>query len=223
MPEAKILLVEGKRAGGLSLAPALEKANYRLQVVYTAAAAVAWLQTERPDLVVFDASAMRSTGVRSCRRIRQLVGEVPIVYGLAADQVVDREAEADVYVQRPFTPRKILNRIRDLLPGDAATEEVIRCGHLAYFRNKRTLVSDRGEKRLTPKLALLLEEFLRHPNQIISRLQLMEHVWQTTYMGDTRTLEVHIRWIRECIERNPAYPQLLRTVRGEGYIFAMKG
>lgn len=224
MLEAKILLVEGKRAGRLSLAPALEKASYRLQVVYTGAAAVAWLQAEeKPDLVVFDASAMRTTGVRSCRRIRQLVGEgTPIIYGLAEDQLEDGEAEADVYLQRPFTPRKVLNRIRTLLPANDATEEIIRCGHLTYFRTKRSLASENGEKRLTPKLALLFEEFLRHPNQVITRLQLMENVWNTTYVGDTRTLDVHIRWIRECIERNPAYPQLLRTVRGKGYIFAMK-
>lgn len=223
MPEAKILLVEGKRAGRLSLAPALEKANYCLQVVHTGAAAVELLQTEKPDLVVFDASAMRTTGVRSCRRIRQLVGETPIIYALAAEQVEDLAAEADVYLQRPFTSRKVLNRIRALLPANDATEEVIRCGHLTYFRTKRSLASESGEKRLTPKLALLLEEFLRHPNQVITRLHLMENVWHTTYIGDTRTLDVHIRWIRECIERNPARPQLLRTVRGKGYIFAMKG
>ncbi|MCB0000327.1 MAG: response regulator transcription factor [Anaerolineales bacterium] len=223
MPEAKILLVEGKRAGGLSLAPALQKSSYCLQVVYTGAAAVEWLQTEKPDLVVFDASAMRTTGVRSCRRIRQLVGETPMIYALAAEQVEDLTAEADVYLQRPFTSRKVLNRIRVLLPADDATEEVVRCGSLTYFRTKRSLASEGGEKRLTPKLALLLEEFLRHPNQLITRLQLMENVWNTTYIGDTRTLDVHIRWIRECIEQNPARPQLLRTVRGKGYIFAMKG
>lgn len=222
MPEAKILLVEGKRAGGSSLAPALEKANYRLHVVYTGAEAVALLQTEIPDLVVFDASAMRSTGVRSCRRIRQLLAETPIIYALAAEQVEDQTAEADVYLQRPFTPRKVINRIRALLPADATTEEVVRCGHLTYFRSKRSLAAKGGEKRLTPKLALLFEEFLRHPNEVITRLQLMENVWNTTYVGDTRTLDVHIRWIRECIEENPAYPRLLRTVRGQGYIFAMR-
>ena len=74
---------------------------------------------------------------------------------------------------------------------------------------------------MTPKLAHLLEEFLRHPNQILGRHTLMENVWKTSYFGDTRTLDVHIRWIREIIEVDPAKPLLLRTIRGVGYIFAV--
>jgi two-component system phosphate regulon response regulator PhoB len=74
---------------------------------------------------------------------------------------------------------------------------------------------------LTPKLAQLLEEFIRHPNELVTRRQLMLNVWKTEYIGDTRTLDVHIRWVREQIEENPTKPQLLRTIRGKGYIFIM--
>jgi DNA-binding response OmpR family regulator len=74
---------------------------------------------------------------------------------------------------------------------------------------------------LTPKQAQLLEEFVRYPNQVVSRRQLMQNVWRTDYIGDTRTLDVHIRWVREIIEEDPAQPKLLRTVRGKGYIFTM--
>ena len=222
MPEAKILLVEGERAGHLSLASALEKAGYHIEAVYTGSAAIAFVQEEIPALIVFDASAMRSNGVRSCRRLRQHIGKTPIIHARAADEIEDQMAEADVYLKRPFTPRKVLNRIRALLPADDTTEEVVRCGHLTYYRSKRSIVTpELGENRLTPKLAILFEEFLRHPNQVITRRQLMQNVWQTDYIGDTRTLDVHIRWIRECIEKNPGRPQILRTRRGLGYIFAI--
>ncbi|MFQ5421121.1 MAG: winged helix-turn-helix domain-containing protein, partial [Anaerolineae bacterium] len=105
---------------------------------------------------------------------------------------------------------------------DDQNEEIIRFGNIILYKSKRSVeVAGQGESRLTPKLVQLLEEFLRHPNQLVSRRQLMEHVWQTSYVGDTRTLDVHIRWIRECIEVNPARPQMLKTIRGKGYIFSI--
>ena len=222
MSKANILLVEGERVGNLSLVPALQKADYQVELVHTGSAAVVAIKDEQPDLVVFDASAMRSNGVRSCRRIRQVLSTTPMIHVRAADQIEDQMAEANVYLKRPFTPRKVLNRIRALLPADDTKEEIIRCGSLTYYRSKRSIVtSELGENRLTPKLAALFEEFIRYPNQVLSRRQLMQNVWQTDYIGDTRTLDVHIRWIRECIEKNPANPQLLRTRRGEGYIFSI--
>ncbi|RMG94101.1 MAG: DNA-binding response regulator [Chloroflexi bacterium] len=221
--QAIILLIEGKSAGNLSLVPALEKAGYHLKVVHTAKAALEWCLRLTPDLIVFDASSMRSNGVRSCRRLRQLLGKgVPIIHTRAEGDVADMEAGADVYLERPFTARKLLNRIRILLPVDDTDEEIIQLGDLIFYRTKRTVeVRGMGEKRLTPKLAFLLEEFIRHPCQIITRRQLMQNVWKTDYVGDTRTLDVHIRWIRECIEKNPARPKLLRTVRGKGYILSI--
>lgn len=222
MPEAKILLIEGERAGKLSLAAALLRSDYEVWVVHTGTDALAKMQQVLPDLVVFDASTMRSSGVRSCNRIRQLLGERPLIYARAEQQPAEADIEADLFLERPFTARKVLNRIRVLLPANRANEEIIRCGQITYYRSKRSiLLPEQTERQLTPKLAQLFEEFLRYPNQIISRRQLMENVWQTTYIGDTRTLDVHIRWIRECIESDPAYPRLLRTVRGQGYIFAI--
>lgn len=222
MSKVNILLVEGKRVGELSLLPALRKADYQVEVVHTGSAALAAIRQQEPDLILFDASAMRSNGVRSCRRLRQLLTETPMIHVRAADEIEDQMAEANVYLKRPFTPRKVLNRVRSLLPADDTKEEIIRCGSLIYYRTKRSIMTpELGEKRLTPKLAILFEEFIRHPNQVITRRQLMQNVWQTDYIGDTRTLDVHIRWIRECIEKNPAHPQLLRTRRGQGYIFSI--
>lgn len=222
MQEAMILLVEGRSASASSLAPALRKAAYDLRVVHTGSAALNLIDRTPPDLVVFDASTLRSSGTRTCRRLRRVLGDTPIIHTRAPGMAEDRRAEADVYLLHPFTPRKLLNRVRVLLPADDHKEEIVRCGNLTFYRSKRSVeVTGQGEHRLTPKLARLLEEFMRHANEVVSRRQLMRNVWNTDYVGDTRTLDVHVRWIRESIEENPADPKLLRTVRGRGYVFGV--
>ena len=222
MQEAVILLVEGKGAGSSSMAPALKKAGYDLEVVHTGTAALALTKEYQPDLVVFDASTMRSSGARSCLRLRRALGDTPIIHSRAIGEREDRAAAADIYLEHPYTARKLLNRIRALLPADDAHGEVVRCGSITLYRAKPSVVvAGQGEQRLTPKLAQLLEEFVRHPNELVTRRQLMQNVWKTDYIGDTRTLDVHIRWMREIIEADPAHPKLLRTVRGKGYIFGM--
>ena len=171
------------------------------------------------DLVIFDASSMRSSGSRTCRRLRGVVGDVPIIHCRAAGRAEDASVLADVYLEEPFSDRKLLNRVRDLLPADPMKEEIVFFGQIKLYRGKRSVeVNGKGEMRLTPKLTQLIEEFLRHPNELISRRQLMRNVWHTDYVGDTRTLDVHIRWIRECIEKDPSNPELLHTVRGRGFI-----
>jgi two-component system, OmpR family, phosphate regulon response regulator PhoB len=220
--EVVVLLVEGRGAGDDSLASALRKAGYTLEIAHTGAAAITWVETNQPDLIVFDARAMRSSGSRSCRRMRRLLVDTPLIHCRPAGAAEDETAEAHVYLESPFTPRKLLNRVRALLPADDAKEEIVRCGKITLYRSRRSIcVGEEGEHRLTPKMAQLLEEFIRHPNELVSRRQLMQNVWKTDYIGDTRTLDVHIRWIREFIENDPANPVFLQTVRGKGYIFRM--
>jgi DNA-binding response OmpR family regulator len=221
MAEARILLVEGKRAGDESLEAPLCKAGYLVTVRHTGSAALSWVDSNgrNPDLVIFDGASMRSSGVRSCRRLRRALEGVPIIHTRAVDQPRDETAGADVYLVKPYTPRKVLNRVRALLPADASEEEMVSAGDLILYRGKRSVeVVGRGETQLTPKLACLLEDFLRHPNQVRTRRELMQNVWQTDYIGDTRTLDVHVRWVREAIEADPSKPQRLITVRGKGYV-----
>ncbi len=214
-----VLLVEGQNAGRDSLRPMLLKAGYEITIVNTGAEALDWLQDRAPNLIVFDASTMRSNGVRNCRRLRRFAEFIPIIHSRAAGEEEDRSAEADVYLERPFSARKLLNRTRALLPADSSREEIIRYGNITLFRNKRSVgVVGKGEFTLTPKLALLLETFIRQPGVLLTRRQLMLTVWQTDFVGDTRTLDVHIRWIRECIEDVPGQPELLKTHRGQGYV-----
>lgn len=217
-----ILLVEGRAEDDASLAAPLEKAGFNVVAFDTGRAAVAWAQDKTPDLIVFDASSMRSSGTRICRRLRGVLERTPLIHCREEGTSQDAQALADVYLERPFTGRKLLNRVRDLLPADPHSEEVVRFGHLVLYRGKRAIdVGGQGEQRLTPKLAALLETFLRHPGQLVTRLQLMQDVWQTDYVGDTRTLDVHIRWVRELIEADPSDPQLLVTVRGQGFVLQM--
>jgi len=214
-----VLLVEGQTAGRESLASMLEKAGYTIHIVNTGAEALSWLDENHSDLIVFDASTMRSNGVRNCRRLRRLAERIPIIHSRAAGEAEDRTAEADVYLERPFSSRKLINRTKALLPADISREEIVRYGSITLYRIKRSVdVAGKGEFTLTPKLALLLEMFVRHPNQLLTRPQLMLAVWETDFVGDTRTLDVHIRWIRECIETDPSRPQLLKTIRGQGYL-----
>ncbi len=214
-----VLLVEGVNAGRDSLRPMLLKAGYETTVVNTGADALEWLTAYTPNLIVFDASTMRSNGVRNCRRLRRQAELIPLIHSRATGEEEDRSAGADVYLERPFSARKLINRARALLPADSAREEIIRYGSITLFRGKRSVaVVGKGEFILTPKLALLLEMFLRQPGTLLTRRELMQTVWQTDFIGDTRTLDVHIRWVRECIEDDPSRPQFLMTVRGKGYL-----
>jgi len=214
-----VLLVEGQSAGRESLAPMLAKAGHSTAIVHSGTEALDWLEDNHPDLIIFDASTMRSNGVRNCRRLRRSAENTPIIHSRSTGQEEDHAAGADVYLERPFSPRKLLNRVRALLPADIQKEEIVRYGKITLFRVKRSVdVLGKGEFTLTPKLALLLETFIRHPNELMTRRQLMQSVWQTDFVGDTRTLDVHIRWVRECIEVDPSHPLLLKTIRGQGYL-----
>ena len=222
MREAKLLLVAGRGAGTKVLVAALEREGLQVTSFHTGNEALQWAVDEKPAMVVFDASSMRSSGFRICKRLRKALPVTPMIYCRNADQVEDRTIGADVYLAQPFTARKIINRIRALIPADHLEEVIVRAGQLTYYPSKRSVdVGGGGEKRLTPKLANLLEEFLLHPNEVLDRNELMRRVWKTSYFGDTRTLDVHIRWLREVIEQNPAKPKLLKTVRGMGYIFSI--
>ena len=117
--------------------------------------------------------------------------------------------------ERPAPVRKLVRTPR----GPAATSPVITCGPLTLDTVKMTVTQSERVVKLTPKQTQLLTAFMRHPGQVLSRGLLIQDVWHTDYLGDTRMLDVHIRWLREKIEDDPSHPMLLRTVRGHGYRF----
>jgi DNA-binding response OmpR family regulator len=216
-----ILLIEGNRSEDSSLSIPLLNAGHEVHVFHTGRQAISWGQKQVPDLIIYDASSMRSNGARVCQRFRAFLENTPIIHCRAKGQSRDPAIAADVFLEHPLSSRRLLNRVHDQLPIDYFKEEVIRFGRLSLFRTKRAIDIGYGERRLTPKQAFLLEELLRHPNQLVTRRQIMLHVWQTEYIGDTRTLDVHVRWLRECIEEDPSKPKFLTTVRGKGFILSV--
>ena len=216
----RILLVEGKRAGSESLSLFLKKRWSEIIAVHSGSDALASARFKTPDLVVFDASTMRSSGIRMCKRIRHEYPKIPLIHARSQHEKQENGLGADIYLEKPFTARKLNNRVFQLLPANEEDDSIIKVGKYKLYLEKGAIhVPGKGEEQLTPKLTSLLELFMRQADQVVSRQEIMEKVWQTTYLGDTRTLDVHIRWIRQAIEKVANKPKVLTTVHGVGYIF----
>ena len=213
--KARILWIEGKRADSPIFVPTLRKKECTVEVVATGSAALERLAEVDPDLVVVNAASLRTSGKRICRQLREKVNGMPIVVILGADQPAPSDLCANVTLSLPFTARKLLNRIQPLLPGDG--EHLLHVGPIRLDTERRRVRCQGREARLTPRLARLLQVLLEHPGAVVEREQLFRQVWSTEYTEDTRTLDVHVSWLREAIEEDPRHPQFLKTIRGVGY------
>lgn len=209
-----ILLVEGARPAS-SLAPVLEGKGYIVALASNVKEALTQVREATPALALVNAATLHTDGQRVCVELREAGPLLPIMMVVRHGINPDKIDCADVVLVRPFTSRKLLNRVGRLLPDNAG--EVLCLDNLVLNLNTHLLRVDKTEHRLTPMKARLLEEFLRHPGETLSREYLMKTVWQTDYAGDTRTIEVHVRWLRQIIEVNAAKPKLLKTIRGVGY------
>lgn len=221
MATAKVLLLESERTNAPSFAPALEKRGYSVTIEHNMQSAVKRAQGLDPDIVVLDAASLKTSGARICRRLRAFLNGTPIL--LVADQrnLPDANCGASVMLVPPFTPRKLLNSVARLLPGDDSTW--IQLGPIKLNMAQRRIACGGREERVTPKQAKLLEMFLHSPGQLLTRKAIIKHVWDTDYTGDTRTLDVHISWLRSVIEPNPRKPRYLKTLRGQGYRLDLPG
>ena len=217
---ATILLVEGKRASQqATFAVALQK-RYVVLLAHTGKQAVEILAKSHPDVIILNAASLRTSGVRICRSLRRQVrNNTPIILIQLPALENAHTDDADMVLKMPFTSRKLNNRIQHFL--EAHEGETLVAGPFSLTISSCILTIRKTEIRLTPKMCTLLELFFRNPNSILSRTHLMSEVWDTDYMGDTRTLDVHIRWIREKLEKNPSKPKYLRTIRGKGYMLAV--
>jgi DNA-binding response OmpR family regulator len=213
--QARILWIEGKRVDGPSFIPNLRKKGYLVEIVSTGSEALTRLLEFDPDLVVINAASLRSNGKRICRSIREKINNLPIVVISDPQNSLDNAAGANVVLVMPFTSRKLINRIVPLLPGDG--EFLLHVGPIRLDLERKRVRCQGKEARLTPRMAHLLQVLMRHPGEVLEREQLFREVWNTEYMGDTRTLDVHISWLREAIEEDPHKPHLLKTIRGVGY------
>jgi DNA-binding response OmpR family regulator len=213
--KAKILWVEGTRTDDKSFVPSLRKKEYLVEIVPTGSEAVARLFEIDPDLVVVNAASMRSSGKRICKEIRAKSKNLPIVLIISPEFSVTGLSSANVVLELPFTSRKLINRITPLLPGDG--KSILHVGFIRLDLELKRVRCKGREARLTPRLTQLLHMLMLHAGEAVDRQKLFSEVWETQYTGDTRTLDVHISWLREAIEEDPRKPQFLKTIRGIGY------
>jgi DNA-binding response OmpR family regulator len=209
------LLIEGKRAERPSFFLGLTRKGFHVESVPSGSAAIERLGEGLPQIVLVDAASMRTTGRRICQSIRQQAPDLPII--LVLDQQYDQldKFEADVILCQPFTLQKLLNRLRPHLPADE--KNLISAGPLQLDTEQRWVRYRNKQTSLTPRLVTLLQILMERKGEVIDRKDLFRQVWETTYTGDTRTLDVHISWLRQAIEDDPRHPRLIKTVRSVGY------
>jgi len=215
MMKARILLIEGKRAERPSFLGGLTKKGFEVDSVPNGAAAVARLVDNRPHLVVVDAASMRTSGKRICQTIRQSAPGIPMVLILEQNALLPDKVELEAALVEPFTLQKLVNRIRPLLPSES--KSLLIAGPIQLDVEQRLVRCDSHQTRLTPRLVALLKILMEHPGELIDRKDLFRQVWDTAYTVDTRTLDVHVSWLRQAIEEDPRHPKYIKTVRGMGY------
>ena len=212
--QAKILWIEGKRAEGNLFAEALEKKGFEITIVSTGEAALAQIEQCDPDLVVLHAASLRSNGKRICKSIHAKSNGLPII--LIADAAYKNEdLPVNSVLILPFTIRKLINRIVPLLPGEG--KKFIHRGPIRLDLELGRVRCQGREAKLTPRLVKILQILLQNAGAVVERENLFREVWNTDYVGDTRTLDVHINWLRKAIEEDPKNPRFIKTLRGVGY------
>ncbi|MCX7681195.1 MAG: response regulator transcription factor [Anaerolineae bacterium] len=218
MPVHTVLLVEGRKSPQKSLLRLInDKPEYQVVTASTRRDALARVQEIRPAVIVLDSPSLSFSARRFCAALKENGLETPVLLLLPASDKIDRTVGAQAYMRYPVSARKLTNRILRLLP--TQDQDVLQIGEVVLNIKQRCVIRGDRETHLTPRQATLLELFMRHPGEILTRAYLMKQVWNTDYIGDTRTLDVHIHWLRKAIEDDHKSPVYLRTVRRVGYRF----
>ena len=212
--QARILWIEGKHAEGNSYSEALGKKGFDMTIVPTGEAALEQLDDYDPDVVVVHAASLRSSGKRICKSIRTKSINIPILLIINPTNKTN-DLPVNSVLATPFTVRKLVNRIKPLLPD--VGKNIIHRGPIRLDLELAKVTCQGREAKLTPHLVKLLQVLLSNAGTVIERENLFREVWNTDYMGDTRTLDVHINWLRKAIEEDPKNPRFIKTLRGVGY------
>ncbi|WP_424115807.1 winged helix-turn-helix domain-containing protein [Rothia mucilaginosa] len=224
---SKILIVEDEEALSDPLAFLLGREGFQTIVVDNGLDALPVFDREGADLVLLDVMLPGMSGMEVCRKLRE-VSSVPIIMLTAKDSELDKvlglELGADDYVTKPYSARELIARIRAVLrrrsaETDSATESVLQGGPVRMDIDRHVVTVNGEEISMPPKEFELLEILLRNVGRVMTRGQLIERVWGADYVGDTKTLDVHIKRLRSKIEPDSSAPQYVVTVRGLGYKF----
>jgi DNA-binding response OmpR family regulator len=213
--KGKILWVEGTRAKGPYFIPTLRKKGFTVETVSSGKAALAFLPDVDVDLIVVNAASMRSNGKRICQSLNEEANGLPILLIANPDQPMSEDICANEILDLPFTIRKLINRILPLLPGEG--DDLYKVGPLLLDMERKLVKCQDKEARLTPRMAQILKMLMKKPGEVIEREHLFSVVWKTNYTEDTRTLDVHMSWLRQAIEADPRKPRFIKTIRGLGY------
>lgn len=234
MPE-KILVVDDEKALQETLAYNLKDQGYQVFTAGDGDTAIKKALEEKPDLIILDIMLPGMDGFEVCRIIRQQMN-VPILMLTARDDEIDRvvglEVGADDYLTKPFSLRELMARIKAMLrrvrlikqetsedTGAIPKKKGMSFGNLEIDQIRHEIRLDEKPLTLKPKEYELMEFLAEHHRQALSRDLILERVWGWQYTGDSRTVDVHIRWLREKIESDPTHPTRIITVRGAGYMF----
>lgn len=210
-----ILWIEGRRAKTPPFASQLREKGYQVVTVPTGKAALEEAVDRNPAVAVVNAASMGASGARILGSLREAFGSKPLIL-IPNGHPGARPLEADEILKLPFTIRKLENRLRRLLPCEGS--QALLTGRVTLHPEAQTVqVGQETPVHLTPLAAALLNELMAHAGEVVPREKLFCRVWETDYTGDTRTLDVHISWLRKAIEKDPGKPRLIRTIRGVGY------
>ena len=220
----KILVVDDEQLLVKGIKFNLENEGYQVLTAYDGAAAVELARRESLDLIILDLMMPQLSGSEACMKIREF-SDVPIIMLTArsedADKIIGLESGADDYVTKPFNILELKARIRALLrrAGQTAQKrtELLTAGGIALDPERRIALRDGVPVDLTAKEYDILELLIKNPHRVYSRENLMDLVWGFTYAGDYRTVDVHIRRLREKLEHDPAEPEHIMTKWGVGY------
>ncbi|SFB85017.1 two-component system, OmpR family, response regulator RegX3 [Nocardioides terrae] len=219
----RVLVVEDEESYSEALSYMLRKEGFEVAIAENGTDALKEFDRNGADIVLLDLMLPGIPGTEVCRQIRS-TSSVPVIMVSAKDDEVDKvvglELGADDYVTKPYSPRELVARIRAVLRRGAEPDRApatLEAGPVRMDVERHVVTVDGQQQRLPLKEFELLEMFLRNPGRVLTRGQLIDRVWGSDYVGDTKTLDVHVKRLRAKLEPEPSEPKYLVTVRGLGY------